>query len=113
MKTKQFLEVLESPWRSDEASRFLHDLGEMWEGSLTPQEQSNQRFMCVKQRNTHRQLPCIPIFAPFNFAISPTWLEEHRGDPEIGPLLGDWGTHGNPAGFWSAKNTSFIFTFIS
>ncbi|KAJ7794261.1 hypothetical protein B0H14DRAFT_3497176 [Mycena olivaceomarginata] len=97
LKKLQFVEVLECPWRSEKYSRMLHDMQSMWDDSLTAKQRTNFKFLRV--RDTHRVSLRVPTIAPFDFGISFNWLDRYQDDADVGPLLIDWNTHGNPQGF--------------
>lgn len=60
-------------------------------------ERGNPKFTRVVTP-THRTSSRIPLVSPWDFGISNEWLNEQRNDPNIAPLLQDWGTHGDPEG---------------
>ncbi|KAJ7233435.1 hypothetical protein C8J57DRAFT_1729472, partial [Mycena rebaudengoi] len=98
LKKYQFLEVLQSPWRSSQYSDISLELHSKWEASLSAREQGNFQYTRVR---TDRKSPRIPVLAPFDFGISPEWLEMSLNDPTVAPLIADWNTFGNPDRFVS------------
>lgn len=117
LKKYQFLEVLQSPWRSNQVfipprplivtithihffqySDISLELHSKWEASLSAREQGNFQYTRVR---TDRKSPHIPELAPFDFGISPEWLEMSLNDPTVAPLIADWNMFGNPDGFVS------------
>ncbi|KAJ7039996.1 hypothetical protein C8F04DRAFT_1084399 [Mycena alexandri] len=69
-----FVEVLECAWRSPQLSNISHGAQTLWEKSITTTELGNIKYSRVK--NTRRKSSRIPNIAPWDFAISPEWLED-------------------------------------
>ncbi|KAF8181190.1 hypothetical protein K438DRAFT_1768027 [Mycena galopus ATCC 62051] len=108
LKKQQFLEVLECPWRSDEVCLQFYSVisslikVQFSEFSLRIQQlpsAKSKKVVYKRVRGTHRLSPRIPLTAPYDFGISREWLEEQRQNPEVAPLLQDWGVHGDPVDF--------------
>lgn len=116
LKNVKFLEVLECPWRSEKVlflfpsapriqvinsylqlTNVSHTMQAMFSESQTTRERAHFHYKRVT--GTHRKSSRIPLVAPWDFGVHREWLDEHCEDPNIGPLIADWGTHGNPEGF--------------
>lgn len=71
----------------------------MYHNTLTTREIGNIKYTRVT--GTGRKSSRIPLVTPWDFGVSRTWLDEQRSNPEVSPLVADWGTYGNPEGFKS------------
>ncbi|KAJ7885513.1 hypothetical protein B0H14DRAFT_2338696 [Mycena olivaceomarginata] len=96
-----FVEVAETPWRSEKMSKLLHELSVTAFDLLSPGHK--KKFCLVRVRDTGRAPSDIPAVAPYNFGINATWLALHRNNPQYGGLLKDWGTHADPEGFGGSE----------
>ncbi|KAF7334074.1 hypothetical protein MVEN_02313000 [Mycena venus] len=92
LKDKDFLEVLECPWRSDEFSKFSRTIQ-----SLPSEKSGKMKYKRV--RGTLQKSSRIPLISPYDCGISREWLDDQRHNPDVAPLLADWGAHGDPEEF--------------
>ncbi|KAJ7790081.1 hypothetical protein B0H14DRAFT_2298493, partial [Mycena olivaceomarginata] len=99
LKNKDFVEVLECPWRSDQLSFISSSMQSLYRDAVNTGRAGNIKYIRVPTP-THRKSSRIPRISPWDFGISSHWLDEQRSNPEVDfdGLLTDWGTHGNPEG---------------
>ncbi|KIJ13115.1 hypothetical protein PAXINDRAFT_14174 [Paxillus involutus ATCC 200175] len=91
------MEVVSTPWRSDEESILLTLRAFWWSGLSVKQKQQ----FPTRVEGTSRLPPRIPIVAPYNFGVNTAWLSTTIKEERYKTLLEDWGTYGDPEGFGS------------
>jgi hypothetical protein len=124
LKNKDFVEVLECPWRSDQVflacrtsilanmrlvqlSFISSSMQSLYRDAVNARRAGNIKYIRVPTP-THRKSSRIPRISPWDFGISSQWLDEQRSNPEVDVdgLLTDWGTHGNPEGWTDIPMTA-------
>ncbi|KAJ7193719.1 hypothetical protein GGX14DRAFT_297463, partial [Mycena pura] len=95
---EHFWEVLECPWRSDQLTDVSHEMQALFNDTLVAANAGNVSFKRVPTP-AHRQSQRIPLISPWNLGIDVKWLEDQHKNPNVAPLLEDWGSHGDPEGF--------------
>ncbi|KIJ14141.1 hypothetical protein PAXINDRAFT_156253 [Paxillus involutus ATCC 200175] len=96
-----FLEVLKSPWRSEELGNVYHELHDLWCSSLTAKQK--KCFHSIRVHATQRQSTRIHTDMPYNFGIDLAWLDVNKNLPGLQDQLTDWGKWDDPEGFGSKK----------
>ncbi|KAI1781943.1 hypothetical protein LXA43DRAFT_977826 [Ganoderma leucocontextum] len=98
LKKMSFFEVVKPNWRSDELSKILHDLWDLFWETVSSRA---ARTMTTRVRDTGRSSDKIPLVAPYNFGINVEWYERvkvtHR------QMLCDWFKYEDPTGFGSKQ----------
>ncbi|KAJ6540383.1 hypothetical protein B0H19DRAFT_1077795 [Mycena capillaripes] len=104
MAKVHFLEVIGTPWRSDEFSTDLHELAKTAFNAFSEKEKKKIHYTRV--RGTGRTSSRIPLIAPYDYSINQTWFNTYKLHPDYRHLLGDWGNFPDPQGLGTNKHTT-------